>query len=147
VILILLFPLVGSIVYFAVGRPMTTTPRRETWRPGNGFPEVARPTRSVAPDDDPAFLRNLEQQTRRDDAELLRRWEEDLKRRENDLRKREDTPPVDGWSATLLLSLAAMRSGRMLVVTHTRRDDWDDGNGRIAGPADPLERFAATLRQ
>ena len=42
------------------------------------------------------LLRNLEQQTRRDDAELLRRWEEDLKRRENDLRKREDTPPVDG---------------------------------------------------
>jgi hypothetical protein len=96
VIIILLFPLVGSIVYFAVGRPLPTTPRRETWRPGNGFPETTRPQRSVAPDDDPAFLRNLEQQTRRDDAELLRRWEEDLKRRENDLRKREDTPPVDG---------------------------------------------------
>jgi hypothetical protein len=96
VIIILLIPVVGPIVYFATGRPLTTTPRRETWRPGNGFPETARPQGSIAPDDDPAFLRNLEQQTRRDDAELLRRWEEDLKRRENDLRKREDTPPVDG---------------------------------------------------
>ena len=96
VIIILLFPLVGSIVYFAVGRPLTTTPRRETWRPGDGFPYTARPQRSVAPDDDPEFLRDLERQKRRDDAELLRRWEEDLKRRENDLRKREDTPPVDG---------------------------------------------------
>jgi Phospholipase_D-nuclease N-terminal len=96
VILILLFPLVGSIVYFAVGRPLTTTPRQEVWRPGNGFPEATRPQRTVAPDDDPEFLRRLDGQTRRDDAELLRRWEEDLKRRENDLRKREDTPPSDG---------------------------------------------------
>jgi hypothetical protein len=40
----------------------------------------------------------------------------------------------------------------MLVVTHTRRDDGDDGDGRIGrsprnGPADPLERFATTLRR
>jgi hypothetical protein len=95
VIIILLFPLVGSIVYFAAGRPVTTTPRPDVWRPGGGFPETTRP-RSVAPDDDPEFLRNLDKQTKRDDAELLRQWEDDLKRRENDLRKREDTPPSDG---------------------------------------------------
>ena len=89
VILILLFPLVGPIVYFAVGRPVPTTARADVWRPGSGFPEVNRP-RSVAPDDDPEFLRGL------DHAELLRRWEEDLKRREKDLRKPEDTPPTDG---------------------------------------------------
>ena len=96
VIIILLFPLVGSIVYFAVGRPLTTTPAPGVRRPGAGLPERARPQRSVAPDDDPEFLRGLAAQTRRDDAELLRQWEEDLKRRENDLRKREDTPPADG---------------------------------------------------
>jgi hypothetical protein len=96
VIIILLFPLVGSIVYFAAGRPVTSGAQSGHWRPGNGFPEATRPRRNLAPDDDPEFLRGLEQQTRRDDAELLRKWEEDLKKRENDLRKREDTPPVDG---------------------------------------------------
>jgi hypothetical protein len=94
VILILLFPLVGSIVYFAAGRPLPAQPTGH-WRPGAGFPEAERP-RSTAPDDDPAFLRGLDRQTRRDDEDLLRRWEEDLKRREDDLRKREDSPPSDG---------------------------------------------------
>ncbi len=96
VIIILLFPIVGAIVYFAVGRPVTTAARPNTWRPGNGFPEASRPPRQVAPDDDPEFLRRLHEKTRQDDTELLRRWEEDLKRRENDLRKKEDMPPGDG---------------------------------------------------
>lgn len=96
VILILLFPLVGSIVYFVAGRPEQTAPRAGHWQPGNGFPEASRPKRALAPDDDPEFLRTLHQKTTQDDAELLRRWEEDLKRRENDLRKQEDTPPADG---------------------------------------------------
>jgi hypothetical protein len=96
VIVILLFPLVGSIVYFAAGRPVRTSARPAVWRPGNGFPEGTRPKPALAPDDDPEFLRRLDEKTRRDDAELLRQWEEDLKRRENDLRKREDTPPGDG---------------------------------------------------
>src|SRR5262245_45934673 len=79
IILILLFPIVGSIVYFAVGRPLATA-SRSTWRAGGGFPEAARPAR--APDDDPEFLAGLERQARRDDAELLRQWEADLRRRE-----------------------------------------------------------------
>lgn len=95
VILILLFPLVGSIVYFAVGRPVTTTPRREHWRPGGGFPEATRPARPLAPDDDPEFLRKIDHQGKREDEDLLRRWEEDLKRREENLRKRDDRPPAD----------------------------------------------------
>jgi hypothetical protein len=88
IIVILLFPLVGSIVYFAVGRPVTTTPRA-TWRPGGGFPEATRPPR--APDDDPAFLAGLEAKSRREDREMLRQWEADLRRREDELRKKEDT--------------------------------------------------------
>ena len=92
VIVILLFPLVGSIVYFVAGRPVTTGPRTPTWRPGNGFPEVERP-RSVAPDDDPEFLRKIDEKKKREDEDMLRRWEDDLKRRENDLRKQQDTPP------------------------------------------------------
>ena len=95
VIVILLFPLVGSIVYFAVGRPVTTGSTGHC-APGSGFPESERPQRKLAPDDDPVFLKAIDRQTRRDDEDLLRRWEEDLKRREDDLRKREDSPPSDG---------------------------------------------------
>ena len=41
----LLFPIVGSIVYFAVGRPVRTAPS-STWRAGGGFPESTRPARA-----------------------------------------------------------------------------------------------------
>lgn len=92
VIVILLFPIVGSIVYFAVGRPIRTAPR-STWRVGGGFPETARPPR--APDDDPEFLAKLDEQTRRQDRELLRRWEDDLRRREEELRKKQDSTGGD----------------------------------------------------
>jgi|RhiMetdeSRZDD1v2_1073273.scaffolds.fasta_scaffold561671_2 Phospholipase_D-nuclease N-terminal len=94
VIVILLFPLVGSIVYFAVGRPLTTAPR-STWAAGGGFPEATRP-RGVAPDDDPEFLSRIDRQQKREQEDLLRRWEDDLRRREEDLRKKEDLPPTDG---------------------------------------------------
>jgi hypothetical protein len=54
ILIILFFPLVGSIAWFIAGR--TTTTPRSTWRIGNGFRERTRP---VAPDDDPEFLRSL----------------------------------------------------------------------------------------
>lgn len=92
IILILLFPIVGSIVYFAVGRPIQTAPR-STWRVGGGFPEATRPPR--APDDDPDFLAKLDEQNRQQDAELLRRWEADLRRREEELRKKQDSTGGD----------------------------------------------------
>jgi hypothetical protein len=95
VIVILLFPLVGSIVYFAVGRPVKSTPKREQWRPGDGFSEATRPKPVLAPDDDPEFLRSIDRQGKREDEDLLRRWEEDLKRREENLRKRDDRPPTE----------------------------------------------------
>lgn len=95
VIVILLFPLVGSIAYFVAGRPNAARAPAGQWRPGSGFPEAERP-RQLAPDDDPDFLRKIEQQRRKDDADLLRKWEDDLKRREDDLRKREESPPTDG---------------------------------------------------
>src|SRR5215471_2636605 len=79
VIVILLFPVVGSIVYFVAGRPLPDARTRTSpWRPGSGFPEAERP-RQVAPDDDPAFLRTLDAQTRRTDEDLLRKWEADLR--------------------------------------------------------------------
>jgi hypothetical protein len=86
-ILILLFPIVGSIVYFAVGRPVRTTPRT-TWRMGGGFPESTRPAR--APDDDPEFLARMERKAQREDQEILRLGDEP----HDSLRKlRENTEP------------------------------------------------------
>jgi hypothetical protein len=87
IIIILLFPIVGSIAYFAVGRPVRAT-AAPTWRAGGGFPEATRPR--PAPDDDPAFLRQLDESARRQDEDLLRQWEADLRRREEDLRKKDD---------------------------------------------------------
>jgi len=99
VIIILLFPLVGAIVYFVAGRPVQAAPKAGNWRTGHGFPEATKPTRQVAPDDDPEFLRKLNQRGKQEDEDLLRRWEEDLRRREDDLRKKgkttDESPPSD----------------------------------------------------
>jgi len=93
VVVILLFPLIGSIAWFVAGRPTSAAaPTRDRWQPGRGFPEAERPRRPVAPDDDPDFLRSIE----RDDQELFTRWEEDLRRREDDLRKREGKADDEG---------------------------------------------------
>ncbi|MEU3453043.1 PLD nuclease N-terminal domain-containing protein [Micromonospora sp. NPDC006766] len=96
VLIILFFPLVGSIAWFAAGRESGARRSRTAWPLGNGFSEQDRP-RPVAPDDDPAFLSSLADRNRRDDQERLRRWEEDLRRREEDLRRQEndrDRPEV-----------------------------------------------------
>jgi len=64
ILIILFFPLVGSIAWFVVGRtgaqPRTGTGRvgGDTGRAGRSFQERRRP-RPMAPDDDPDFLRSL----------------------------------------------------------------------------------------
>jgi Phospholipase_D-nuclease N-terminal len=101
VVIILLIPLVGPVAYLMFGRPGGGTHEAHPPRPAH--PSTAG-RRSVAPDDDPDFLRRLDQKVKRDDDNLLRRWEEDLLRREHDLRRREeqqrradpdDVPPTD----------------------------------------------------
>lgn len=89
VFIILLFSPVGWIAWFVAGRPQSV-PAGGTWRPGAGFPERERP-RSLAPDDDPAFLREIAR-TRRDDEQMFSKWEADLRRREDELRRREERP-------------------------------------------------------
>ena len=85
---ILLLPLAGSIAWFLLGRPRpagTTGPRLR--RPGGVLPE---PPSTRAPDDDPEFLRSLDQPAiSNEDERLLRRWEEDLRRREDEQRRRD----------------------------------------------------------
>ncbi|MEU7995982.1 PLD nuclease N-terminal domain-containing protein [Micromonospora sp. NPDC049060] len=92
VLIILFFPLLGSLAWFAAGR------ERVPGRPAGGTPKGRllppreRP-RPVAPDDDPEFLRSLGERSRREDGELFRRWEEDLRRREDEMRRRDGEPP------------------------------------------------------
>jgi hypothetical protein len=65
VVLVMLLVSVGVVVLVmraaAQGGPV---PGARPTRP----PRTARPTRPMAPDDDPAFLRELERRTRRDDG-------------------------------------------------------------------------------
>ncbi|MCU4750318.1 MULTISPECIES: PLD nuclease N-terminal domain-containing protein [Streptomyces] len=89
--------LIGPIAWIFVGR------QRGAAAVGNGGGQ-ARGGRSggggwVAPDDNPDFLRSLNDEKQREenakDKELLENWEEDLRRREEDLRK-EDKNSDDG---------------------------------------------------
>jgi hypothetical protein len=89
-LLILFVPLIGAVLWFCYGRGPHVPSRGAQWRPGSGFPENERP-RQLAPDDDPVFLRRIAEQQKRvndEDADMLRKWEEDLRRRERELRER-----------------------------------------------------------
>jgi hypothetical protein len=81
-ILVLLFPLVGSISWLIVGRDRTA---------GNASPAARGGW--VAPDDNPEFLKSLKEEPPADpevtDEERLKDWEEDLRRREEELRRNE----------------------------------------------------------
>ncbi|MFI5833043.1 PLD nuclease N-terminal domain-containing protein [Micromonospora sp. NPDC051300] len=86
VLVILFFPLVGSIAWFVAGRERPDGPLGATGATGSAAP--AR--RPVAPDDDPDFLASLDKRSRDEDRDRLQRWEDDLRRREEQLRDRPD---------------------------------------------------------
>jgi hypothetical protein len=90
VLIILFFPLIGGVAWFVAGRHNSRRPAGQ-WRPGSGFPEAERP-RPTAPDDDPEFLRSINQEPT-GDREMFERWEADLRRREDDLRREKEDPP------------------------------------------------------
>ncbi|MER8183845.1 PLD nuclease N-terminal domain-containing protein [Kitasatospora sp. NPDC094015] len=93
VIIVLLFPLVGSIAWLAVGKDRRAARGRAAqWSPesAGGRPGTARPGgRQLAPDDDPEFLASLRKDNQRHE-DMLKQWEADLRRREEDLRGSED---------------------------------------------------------
>lgn len=93
IILIILLPIIGGVCWLFFGRPQG--PRSERWAPGAGFPEPSRP-RPLAPDDDPAFLKQVDAGNKRHEA-MLEQWEADLKRREQELRETgpDDDAPKD----------------------------------------------------
>lgn len=79
-IVVLLFPFIGSIVWLAAGRPESARrPRSRHEREVPEFPEYDRPGRMAAtsPDDDAEFLRKV-----RERAEEQRRKAREQKRRD-----------------------------------------------------------------
>jgi hypothetical protein len=82
ILLIVLVPFAGPIAWLFAGRP-----RRRDAAPQAVWPtrDFAAQPRTIAPDDDPEFLRTLKKQNEHEAK--LREWEEDLRRREEDLHK------------------------------------------------------------
>ncbi len=91
VFIILLFWVVGPIVWLAAGKQRTPP------QGGRTPSEWHRSHRTtwVAPDDNPEFLKSIKDENKKDES-VLKDWEADLRRREEELKKRdgggEDTP-------------------------------------------------------
>jgi hypothetical protein len=92
-LIVIFVPTIGSIAWLILGRP-----ENAGWAPGGTGYRPPRPQRSpgtdrpwrkgsgvLAPDDDPRFLAELDERTKR-----LQAWEDELKRRDDELRKREE---------------------------------------------------------
>jgi hypothetical protein len=88
VLIVLLFPLIGSIAWLVAGRPETTTAARSRHeRPAPEFPEYDRPGRAAATDaaKDDDFLR-----------QVRARAEEQRRRYEEQRRRQQQEPDTDG---------------------------------------------------
>jgi hypothetical protein len=88
-VLVLLFPLVGSLAWLFAGRPRHAKPRRSAYeREARAFPEYDRPGRAAALD--PA-----------DDEEFLRRCRERAEEQRRGYRRQADgTESADGTDGT-----------------------------------------------
>ncbi|HWU08143.1 MAG TPA: PLD nuclease N-terminal domain-containing protein [Streptomyces sp.] len=88
VFIILLFWIVGPVVWLAAGRTRTA--------PGGGR---RHRTAWVAPDDNPDFLKSLREENKdesKKDESALKDWEADLRRREEEIRRREGGAGPEG---------------------------------------------------
>ena len=96
VLVILLIPILGPVAWFLLGRPKSAGDSVLPWRQGGTQPDTSR-SRPVAPDDNPEFLKSLDNgaDERAKDRELFDQWEEDLKRREDELRRRNEDPRAE----------------------------------------------------
>jgi hypothetical protein len=90
-LIVIILPAIGSVSWLLLGRPERAgfAPGDSSYRPeprgGRWAPGPKRTSGVLAPDDDPDFLAQLDERTKR-----LQEWEDDLKRRDEDLRRREE---------------------------------------------------------
>ncbi len=91
ILVIVLLPLVGVLLWFFLGRPQYAAAVGTSGGSGpapRGQSPSGRPHQFVAPDDDPAFLRNLEvTRAHKAEAERLRKLKAELEAREAKLRE------------------------------------------------------------
>lgn len=101
-VLVLLFPLVGSVLWLVAGRPRAAAPRSPHERAAPAYPEYDRPGRAAAatPEGDEEFLRRVreraEEQRRRYDAERRDQQRAEQEAREERRRRKaeaDDGPP------------------------------------------------------
>ncbi len=64
----LLVPILGGILYITLGRPTPGSYGSPTSRGSNSGPGSTTRTSTIAPDDDPDFLRRLRERLNRDDS-------------------------------------------------------------------------------
>nr|WP_246401074.1 PLD nuclease N-terminal domain-containing protein [Jiangella mangrovi] len=79
VAIIVLIPLIGPILWLAVGKVRQRPQRRP----------AAPPARPLAPDDDPEFLRHLRDIDTKHE-QMLNQWEADLRKREAEIKAKKD---------------------------------------------------------
>jgi len=73
-VLVRVLPVVGAALWFIIGRPRGSRPAAQTY------------SRTVAPDDDPDFLRNLEVRRRNQaEADRLKKLKDELQAKEHNL--------------------------------------------------------------
>jgi hypothetical protein len=73
IVVMIILPVLGAILWLLIGRPRGTSPQQQTYR---------HPT---APDDDPDFLRNLEVRRRNEaEAARLKKLKDDLEAKAKD---------------------------------------------------------------
>jgi len=93
VLLIIFLPIVGSVAWLVVGRPLGAPTRSVPWPSTRtaGFPEHERPRTAMAPDDDPEFLAGLAASNSRHER-MLADWEAQLREREQRLTQAAEEP-------------------------------------------------------
>ncbi|WP_165985185.1 PLD nuclease N-terminal domain-containing protein [Streptomyces sp. YIM 98790] len=102
ILLIVFAWIIGPVAWIMAGRRRTFAGGEGGGLAGRGGGGIGRgrQTRWVAPDDNPEFLRSLDDgrspKESEEDRELLESWEEDLRRREEELRHNEPRNDDDG---------------------------------------------------
>ena len=93
VLLIIFLPIVGSVAWLVVGRPLGAPTRSVPWPSTRtaGFPEHERSRTAMAPDDDPEFLAGLAASDSRHER-MLADWEAQLREREERLARTAEEP-------------------------------------------------------